>query len=147
MVSKLDSPLRIHTILHYICIILLCVCKSRSALIRVKGHAARTCFYLYSAAIGRWYARAICAFRTHLVKGNGSTSNPTILDDIQEWIDKGRSFNNIAVTLRLFFSSVTRGLSARSLRRFFKKHSIGKAKGPALDFIVSRCIRTVGCYI
>ena len=159
MVNKKHSDLWTHnsqissiayTYLSTLYISILCVCKSRTAFscamralsgersLYTQPHA---CFY-YSAAIAQWYARAI-VFRSHLVKGNGSTFNVTTC----HFGRYSRRRKVIEQYCCHFFLSVTRGLSARSLRRFCKKHSIGKAKGPALDSSVSRCITTVGCYI
>ena len=71
-------------------------------------------------------------------------SRPTISAEIQDWIDRGKTLGDIALILRRQHPSVTRGLSARSLRRYCHRHAIGKRKGPALDSVVSACIRTVG---
>ena len=68
---------------------------------------------------------------------------PGISKEIQCWIDEGKTFQEISDTLQGRFPSVMRGLSARSLRRFCRNHSIQKRKGAELDSIVSDCINEV----
>ena len=66
--------------------------------------------------------------------------DPDLFENLQKMVDEGKTYEQISDTLRMSHTSVTRGLSARSVRRFCALH--GK-KGPDLDLIISQSVSEV----
>lgn len=69
--------------------------------------------------------------------------DPDLFDNLQKMVDEGKTYEQISEALRMSYSSATRGLSARSVRRFCAFHGITKKKGPDLDLVISQSVSEV----
>ena len=65
---------------------------------------------------------------------------------LQTLIDEGKTYEQISQTLQSANVAVTRGLSARSIRRFCADNGIKKMKGADLDEVVAQSVSEVCCY-
>ena len=66
-----------------------------------------------------------------------------LLQKLQTLIDEGKTYEQISQTLQSSNVAVTRGLSARSVRRFCADNGIKKKKGADLDNIVAQSVSEV----
>ena len=69
--------------------------------------------------------------------------HPDLLQTLQDMVDEGKTYEQISETLQTSYPSVTRGLSARSVRRFCASYGITKKKGADLDLIVAHSVSEV----
>lgn len=69
--------------------------------------------------------------------------DPDLFENLQKMVDEGKTYEQISNALQMSYTSVTRGLSARSVRRFCALHGIAKKKGPDLDLVISQSVSEV----
>ena len=69
-----------------------------------------------------------------------------IVERLQSLIDRGMSYEEISHFLCTRHPSISRGLSARSIRRFCATRGISKRKETELDHIISQSISEVSLY-
>lgn len=69
-----------------------------------------------------------------------------IVERLQSLIDRGMSYEEISHFLCTRHPSISRGLSARSIRRFCASRGIGKRKEAELDHIISQSVSEVSLY-
>ena len=69
--------------------------------------------------------------------------DPDILETLQTLIDEGKTYQDISDILKTSHSSVHRGLSARSVRRFCSSRGISKRTDAELDAIISDSVAQV----
>ena len=69
-----------------------------------------------------------------------------IVERLQSLIDRGMSYEEISHFLCTRHPSISRGLSARSIRRFCASRGISKRKETELDHIISQSISEVSLY-
>ena len=62
---------------------------------------------------------------------------------LQHYIDEGKTYEIISDILKDEYPSITRGLSARSVRRFCASNGISKKKGAQLDAVVAQSVSEV----
>jgi hypothetical protein len=73
--------------------------------------------------------------------------DPDILDTFQTLIDQGKTYQEISDILKTAHSSVHRGLSARSVRRFCSSQGISKRTDAELDAIITDSVAQVYLYM
>ena len=66
-----------------------------------------------------------------------------LCEELQRYVDEGKSYETISALLKQKYPSIGRGLSARSVRRFCVSNNISKKKGPELDMIVAQSVSEV----
>ena len=70
-----------------------------------------------------------------------------ICEELQRYVDEGKSYETISSLLKQKYPSIDRGLSARSVRRFCSSNKISKKQGPQLDVIVAQSVSEVYLYV
>ena len=69
--------------------------------------------------------------------------DPDIPETLQSLIDQGKTYQEISDILKATHSSVHRGLSARSVRRFCASRGISKRTDAELDAIIADSVAQV----
>ena len=72
--------------------------------------------------------------------------DPDLIETLQTLIDEGKTYQEISDILKTAHSSVHRGLSARSVRRFCSSRGISKRTDAELDAVISDSVAQVICH-